>query len=89
MLGIKELITFIPGINIQHLMSCTGPPLSLLILCKLSFPVGGLKMSSISTLAMKYPNKIFVLVFTVFIEYAFKFLIEAVLHINSFTFCWA
>jgi hypothetical protein len=33
--------------------------LSLLISCKRSFPVAGLKMSSLPTLALKYPNKIF------------------------------
>jgi hypothetical protein len=34
-------------------------PLSLLILCKLSFPVVGLKMSSLPTLALK-SNRIFI-----------------------------
>jgi hypothetical protein len=36
-------------------------PLSLLILHKLSFPVVGLKMSYLPTLALKYPNIIFIL----------------------------
>jgi hypothetical protein len=35
----------------------TLTPLSLLILCKLSFPIVGLKMSSLPTLALKSPNK--------------------------------
>jgi hypothetical protein len=34
-------------------------PLSLLISCKLSFPTVGLKMSSLPTLALKYPIRIF------------------------------
>jgi hypothetical protein len=34
-------------------------PLSLLISCKLSFPIVGLKMSSLPTLALKSPNTIF------------------------------
>jgi hypothetical protein len=38
----------------------TNPtPLSLLISCKLSFPIVGLKMSSLPTLALKSPNRIF------------------------------
>jgi hypothetical protein len=35
-------------------------PLSLLISCKLSFPIVGLKMSSLPTFALKSPNRIFV-----------------------------
>jgi hypothetical protein len=38
----------------------TLTPLSFLISCKFSFPIVGLKMSSLSTLAMKSPNKIFI-----------------------------
>jgi hypothetical protein len=38
----------------------TLTPLSLLISCKLSFPIIGLDMSSQLTLAIKSPNKIFV-----------------------------
>jgi hypothetical protein len=34
-------------------------PLLLMILCKLSFPIAGLKMLSLPTLAMKSPNKMF------------------------------
>jgi hypothetical protein len=45
--------------------------LSLLILCKLSIPVVGLKLSSLPTLALKSHNKIFVMVFRAFIEYMF------------------
>jgi hypothetical protein len=37
----------------------TLTPLSLYILCELSFPTVGLKKSSLSTLASKYHNKIF------------------------------
>jgi hypothetical protein len=36
----------------------TLTPLSLLISCKLSFPVTGLKMSSLPTLALKSHNRI-------------------------------
>jgi hypothetical protein len=36
----------------------TQTPLSLLISCKFSFPIVGLKMSSLPTLALKLPNKI-------------------------------
>jgi hypothetical protein len=35
----------------------TPPPLSLLISRKLSFPIVGLKISSLPTLAFKSPNK--------------------------------
>jgi hypothetical protein len=35
-------------------------PLSLQISCKLSFPIVGLQMSSLLTLALKSPSKIFV-----------------------------
>jgi hypothetical protein len=35
-------------------------PLSLLFLCKLSFPNVGIKMSSLLTLALKSPNKILI-----------------------------
>jgi hypothetical protein len=35
-------------------------PLSSLISCKLSFPIVGLKMSSLPTLALKPPNRIFI-----------------------------
>jgi hypothetical protein len=38
----------------------TLTPLSLLISCKLSFPTVGLKMSSLPTLALRFPNKIFI-----------------------------
>jgi hypothetical protein len=41
----------------------TLTPLSLLVSCELSFPVVGLKMSSLPTLALKSPNKIHLLVF--------------------------
>jgi hypothetical protein len=34
-------------------------PLSLLISCKLSFPIVGLEMSSLPTLALNYSNRIF------------------------------
>jgi hypothetical protein len=33
-------------------------PLSLLISCKLSFPIIGFNLSSIATLALKSPNKV-------------------------------
>jgi hypothetical protein len=35
-------------------------PLSLLILCKPAFPVVGLKMSSLPSVALKSPNRIFI-----------------------------
>jgi hypothetical protein len=38
---------------------CSLTPLSLLISCKLSFPIVCLKMSSLPTLALKSPNRIF------------------------------
>jgi hypothetical protein len=38
----------------------TLTPLSLLISCELSFPIVGLKISSILTFALKSPNRIFV-----------------------------
>jgi hypothetical protein len=38
----------------------TLTPLSLLILCKLSFPIVGLNMFALPTLALKYPNKIII-----------------------------
>jgi hypothetical protein len=56
--------------------------LSLLILCKLSFPIVGLKMSSLPTSAVKSPKKIFVWYLGGFIEYMFQFLIEVVFDIN-------
>jgi hypothetical protein len=34
-------------------------PLPLLISCKLSFPIVGLKISSLPTLALKSPNRIY------------------------------
>jgi hypothetical protein len=37
----------------------TQTPLPLLILCKHSFPSVGLKMSSLSTFALKSPNRMF------------------------------
>jgi hypothetical protein len=37
----------------------TLTPLSLLISCELSFPIVGLKISSVPTFALKSPNKIF------------------------------
>jgi biotin transporter BioY len=39
----------------------TLTPLSLLISCKFSFPVVGLKKSSLSTLALKSPKKIHII----------------------------
>jgi hypothetical protein len=38
-------------------------PLSLLIVCRLSFPIAGLKRSSLPTLALNYPKKFFILFF--------------------------
>jgi hypothetical protein len=45
-------------------------PLSLLISCKLSFPVVGLKMSSLPTSAFDSPKN-FLMIFKEFIEYTF------------------
>jgi hypothetical protein len=50
-------------------------PLSLLILCKLSFPIVSLNMSSLQTLALQSPNK---MVFREFIKHMFQFLVEVV-----------
>jgi hypothetical protein len=50
-------------------MFTTLTPLSLLISCKPSFPSAGLKISSLPTLALKSPNKIFIMVFREFIEH--------------------
>jgi hypothetical protein len=38
----------------------TLAPLSLLISCKLSFPIAGLKMSSLLTVALISPDRIFI-----------------------------
>jgi hypothetical protein len=48
----------------------TLTPLSLLISCKLSFPIVGLQMSSLPTLALKSPNN-FHMTFREFIEHTF------------------
>jgi hypothetical protein len=53
-------------------------PLSLPISRKLAFPIVGLKMSSLPTLALKSHNK------GEFIKHTFQFLVEAVRHIISF-----
>jgi hypothetical protein len=54
--------------------------LQLLNSCKLSFPIAGLKIFSLPTLALKSPNRIFVW-YLGNLSNTFKFLIEAVLHI--------
>jgi hypothetical protein len=66
----------------------TLTPLSLQILCKLSFQIVSLKMSSLPTFALKALNRIFKLYIGELTEYAFHFLIEAVLHIINFIPCW-
>jgi hypothetical protein len=46
--------------DVLDMEKCTNlTPLSLLISCKLSLSTVGLKMSSLPTLALKSPNKIF------------------------------
>jgi hypothetical protein len=64
----------------------TLTPISLIISCKLSFPIIGLKTSSLITLALKSP-KIIHTVFREFIEYIFQFFVEPVLHIINFILC--
>jgi hypothetical protein len=44
-------------------------------------------MSSLPTLAMKSPSKIF-MIFRELIENTFKFLVEAVLYVINFILCW-
>jgi hypothetical protein len=61
-------------------------PLSLLISCKLLLPTVDLKMSYFPTLALKSPKNVHIL-FKVFIEHTFQFLVEAVLYIISFILC--
>jgi hypothetical protein len=61
----------------------TLTPVSLLILCKLSFSIVILKMSSLPTLALNSP-----MVFREFMDYMFQFLIEAVSHIINFIRAW-
>jgi hypothetical protein len=50
-------------------MTKVSTPLSLLILCKLSFPIVGLKMSSLPALALKSSNTIFMAVAKVTSKY--------------------
>jgi hypothetical protein len=57
--------------------------LSLLISCELSFPIFGLKMPSLPTLALN-----FYVVFRELIEHTFQFLVEAVLNIISLILRW-
>jgi hypothetical protein len=54
---------------------------------KLPFPIVGLKMPFLVTLALKSPNKMFIRVYSKFTEYMFQFLIEAVIHTNCIL-CW-
>jgi hypothetical protein len=63
-------------------------PLSLLIHCKLSFPIVSLKISSLPTLTLKSPNRIFMW-YLGNLSNMFQLLIEVVLHIISFIFCWS
>jgi hypothetical protein len=65
----------------------TLTPLSLLTSCKLSFPIVGLKMSSLPTLAFLISQQNFHMVFREFIKYMFQFLIEAIFHTISFILC--
>jgi hypothetical protein len=61
-------------------------PLSLLILCKLSFQIVGLKYLLCLLCHLNLP-KIFV-IFMEFIEYTFYLLIEDVFHMVSFILGW-
>jgi hypothetical protein len=61
-------------------------PLSLLILCKLLFPIVGLKMSSLPNFALNL-LKNYHMVFRKFIEYMFQYFTEAV-HIINFILYW-
>jgi hypothetical protein len=57
-------------------------PLSLVFSYKLSFPIVGLKMSSLPTLALKTPNRIFIW-YLGNLSNTFQFLVEAALHITE------
>jgi hypothetical protein len=63
-------------------------PLSLLISCKLSIPIVGLKVSSLPTLTLKSPNRILLWYLGNLSKTLFKFLVEALLYIINFAFCW-
>jgi hypothetical protein len=59
MLGCRNIILLtLRFLDVAKFTNVT--PLSLLISCKLSFPIVGLKMSSLPTLALKSPNRIFI-----------------------------
>jgi hypothetical protein len=62
-------------------------PLALLISCELSFSIVGLKMSSLPTLALKSPSRIFLWYLGNLSNTRSEFLVEAVLSIISFIFC--
>jgi hypothetical protein len=53
----REHCTFDSFLDVAKFTNLT--PLSLLISCRLSFPIVGLKMSSLLTLVLKSPNRIF------------------------------
>jgi hypothetical protein len=83
---------FVAVVNWEHVLLAlifldmakftTLTPLLLLISCKLSLPIAGLKISSLPTLALK---SLILYVFREFIEHKFQFFVEAVLDI----LCWA
>jgi hypothetical protein len=55
-----EYCTFDDEIYVDVATFTTLTLLSLLLSCKLSFPIVGLKMSYLPTLALKFPNNIFI-----------------------------
>jgi hypothetical protein len=67
--------------------STTRTALSLLVPCELSFPIVGLKMSFLHTLALKSPNKIFVW-YLRNLSTTLHFSVDVVLHIISFILRW-
>jgi hypothetical protein len=57
--ALSEHLTFVCEV-LDMAVVTNVTPLSLLILWELSFQIVSLKMSSLPTLALKFPNKIFV-----------------------------
>jgi hypothetical protein len=62
-------------------------PLSLIISCKRLLPIVGIKISSLSTLALKSPNLFFICSLGNLSD-TFQFHVEAVIQIINFIFYW-
>jgi hypothetical protein len=67
----------------------TLTPLSLPTLCKLSFPIVWFENVLPTYFDIKISWQNFHVIFTVFIEYTFQFLVEAVHHIINFILNWS